>query len=367
MKLKDFFKKYFSPVSIILIGLAFLSVVILIISKFSCTFSDYFNRYISSGIRFVLSHITGVLPFSLGETLFILLPLILITVLILYFKVYSKDDIKSGRYIVGLFSCVSVMVILYVFTFGVAYGATSLDVRLDLDKKDVSAEELKYTADSIYEEISAVLSEIDYRYDGSSKMPYSYDELNEKLNLAYNKISDEYDFIPKLRSNVKLISLSPLMTYTHISGVFAYYTGEANVNFNYPEYTAPFTMAHEMAHQRGVASEDEANFVAFLVCRKSDDPFIRYSGCLSVLEYVMSALNSADISMYNEFSARLDVRVRGEFIAFSNFFTQYRNSTASKVTNTINDTYLKASGVEGGTKSYGMVVDLACAYYKNDR
>ena len=51
-----------------------------------------------------------------------------------------------------------------------------------------------------------------------------------------------------------------------------------------------------MAHQRGIAREDEANFIAFLVCMASDDPYIRYSGYLEVYEYVASSLYSDDRS-----------------------------------------------------------------------
>ena len=155
------------------------------------------------------------------------------------------------------------------------------------------------------------------------------------------------------------------MTYTHISGVFTYYTAEANVNFNYPDYTAPYTMAHEMAHQRGIAPEDEANFIAFLVCMESDDPYIRYSGCMSVLEYVLSAYSKADSKGYSEYVSTLNTSIRSEMMGFSTFFDRYRDSTASKVTDKVNDTYLKASGESAGAKSYGMVVDLACAYFRN--
>ena len=45
-------------------------------------------------------------------------------------------------------------------------------------------------------------------------------------------------------------------------------------------------------------------------------------------------------------------------------FAPYSHSTASAVTDTINDTYLKLQGESAGTKSYGLVVDLAVAYLK---
>ncbi len=363
MKLKAFINKYFSPVAVGCIILALLSGMILVISRISPAFADWFNRYISSFFRLIVSKITGILPFSLGEALFLCLPLIIFVALFLYFKVYYTDDIKAGRFVVSLVACLSLMFSSFTVMLGVAYNCSPLEDKLSLEAKAVSYEELEHTADCLVDELMSVIGEVEYRYDSSSVMPYSYDELNEKLNGAYDVFSDKYSYIPKLRSNVKILAVSPIMTYTHISGIFTYYTGEANLNVNYPDYSIPYTMAHEMAHQRGVAPENEANFTAFLVCLESDDPYIRYSAALSMLEYVLSAMHTASPDDYSSYLSHMDLRLRGEIISFSRFFDKYRDSVASEVTDTINDTYLKASGEKEGTRSYGMVVDLACAYY----
>jgi hypothetical protein len=44
------------------------------------------------------------------------------------------------------------------------------------------------------------------------------------------------------------------------------------------------------------------------------------------------------------------------------FFDKYRESTVSEVSGAINNSYLQLQGTEG-TRSYGLVVDLAVAYY----
>jgi len=152
------------------------------------------------------------------------------------------------------------------------------------------------------------------------------------------------------------------MSYAHITGIYFPFTGEANINIDFPDYSIPFTAAHELAHQRGVAREDEANFIAFLACMESDDPYILYSGSLNMLEYVLNALARADKDLYSEVYFSLNENVRGELRAYSLFFEKYRDSTASKVNEAVNDTYLKVQGTEG-VVSYGMVVDLAVAYY----
>ena len=50
--------------------------------------------------------------------------------------------------------------------------------------------------------------------------------------------------------------------------------------------------------------------------------------------------------------------------AYSKFFEKYRKTVVSDVSGAVNDTFLNINGVEEGSKSYGMVVDLAVAYYK---
>jgi hypothetical protein len=128
----------------------------------------------------------------------------------------------------------------------------------------------------------------------------------------------------------------------------------------------PFTMAHEMAHQRGIAREDEANFVAYLVCIGSGDDYIRYSAYANMVNYLNSALRRADNDLYKQFVINyLPTEVQKEYVAYSEFFDKYRESTASNVTGAVNNAFLQSQGQQAGTKSYGLVVDLAVAYYKD--
>lgn len=223
---------------------------------------------------------------------------------------------------------------------------------------------MRETAEILVEEINKYTDSLAVRSSGSSVMPYGYGKLSEKLVEAYDKVCDEHAFVSRFPSRVKPVMLSEPWTYTHISGVYTYFTGEANINVNFPDYTLPYTAAHEMAHQRGIAREDEANFVAFLVCAASDDEYIRYSGYLNLYEYVANALYSADKEAYSEVRAKLEPAARKEMSAYSAFFDKYRENVAANVTGAVNNAYLTIQGTPG-TKSYGMVVDLAVAYLRN--
>ncbi|MBO7310362.1 MAG: DUF3810 domain-containing protein, partial [Clostridia bacterium] len=220
------------------------------------------------------------------------------------------------------------------------------------------------TASVLSDHIKEEAANVAYGEDGFSIMPYNYSQMNDHLSTAFDKACDKYAFIPRLNSRVKPVMLSNAMSYTHITGVYTFFTGEANINVAFPEYTIPYTAAHELSHQRGIAKENEANFMAFLVSVEADDSYIRYSAYLNLYEYVLSALATADTELYIQAYSKLPIQARQELAAYSVFYDKYRDSTASDISNTVNDTFLKIHGTEG-TKSYGMVVDLAVAYFKS--
>ena len=357
--------KYCPIWCIVFYAVATLCLILNIISLNSVAFSDWFNGSVSAGVRFILAKLTGWVPFSLGETLVISMPIVAIFLLVRAIRLTRGELDRAVRYLSGLLAICTVFYSLFVLTFSTAYRGTTLDVKLGLTREKVSAEELKETADILLSKANELADrDITYLKNGSSDMVYSLDELNDKLNVAYASACEKYSFIQSMSSNVKEVALSELMSYTHITGVYTYFTGEANINYVFPDYTIPFTMAHEMAHQRGIAREDEANFVAFLVCLESDDPYILYSAYLNMYEYVSSALYSADKELYKTVSVNKSARISAEQVAFNEFFAKYRDSVASNIADSVNDAYLKDQGQASGTKSYGLVVDLAVAYYK---
>lgn len=361
-KLRYLIKEYCPTPSVILFVGALLAGVINIISELSLGFSDFFNRYISSVIRGIFATVSGVLPFSLAETLILFIPVLFTVSLVGCVKATNRGTREGIRFVIGLASVLSLLYTLFVVCSTVAYNGTSLSYKLGLVQKPVTAEELQDAAEYMIDKLNTELDAVDFRYGESSVMPYSVGEMNERLLDAYDKAADKYPFIPRLRSRIKQIALSEPMTYTHISGMYTYYTGEANLNVNFPDYSLPFTAAHELAHQRGIMPENEANFMAFLVCIESDDPYIRYSGYLNMYEYLSSALYSADYESFASVYRSLDSRVRGEMSAYNRFFEKYRDNTAADVSSALNDSYLKSQGQTAGEKSYGMVVDLAVAY-----
>jgi len=345
----------------VFLALAAFSAVLMIAYIISEDFADFYNRYPAAFFRAIMAFISGVLPCSIAEAFIIFAPVLVITIIVYANKRYTSSWREVGRFVLIVLSCASLFFSTFALNFGAGYHTSSVDKQLGIERKEVSAEQLHLTAGILVSEINKYTDGLSVNADGSTRMPYGYTTLSKKLVEAYNDVCDDYAFISRFPSQVKPVMLSEPWTYTHIAGVYTYFTGEANINTNFPDYTLPYTAAHEMAHQRGIAREDEANFVAFLVCAASDDEYIRYSGLLNLYEYVSNALYSADKEAYAEVRAKLDPIARTEMSAYSKFFDKYRENVAANVTQTVNNTYLTMQGTPG-TKSYGMVVDLAVAY-----
>jgi hypothetical protein len=326
-------------------------------------FSDFFNRYISSVVRAVLAYITNWIPFSFAEFFILLIPVWVILISRAVLKHFGDTWRETLSASVCVLSALAIIFSTFTLGFASAYRGSTLDKKLGLERADVSAEELYATALILTENIKSEVGNVSYGADGFSVMPYGKAEMNDKLLDAFETTSDKHQFIQRLNSRIKPVMISKAMSYTHITGIYTFFTGEANLNVDFPDYTLPYTAAHELSHQRGIAREDEANFVAYLVCSSSEDSYIRYTANLNLYEYVMSALASADYDLYLKAYARLPLCVKNELAAYSQFFDQYKDSTASEVSEAVNNTFLTMHGTEG-TRSYGMVVDLAVAYYK---
>ncbi|MBQ5833576.1 MAG: DUF3810 domain-containing protein [Clostridia bacterium] len=341
-----------------------LSLILYLAFRLCVPFADFFNGTVGAFCRRLMAYLTVWIPFSFAELLLLSLPILLILLIVLAYRRYC-DSRRSVLVFLGiLLSLLLSVAILFVWTFAAGYFGTPLAEKLELERKKVSKEELSKTASILADDLNTLSDAISFSDSGSSTMPYSISEMNQKLLDAYDRVHAKYPFIDTFYSKAKPVLLSEPMSYTHITGVYTFFTGEANINVHFPDYTIPFTAAHELAHQRGIAREDEANFVAFLVCMESEDSYIRYSGTLSVYEYVASALYSADRELYKQSYASLCREIQGERAAYRVFFEKYRDNVAASVSQSVNNGYLTSQGAPEGTRSYNLVVDLTVAYYR---
>lgn len=254
--------------------------------------------------------------------------------------------------------------ILFLMVWGLNYHRRPLAESLDLSPRPVKGAEL--------EEISrTIISEINRNYeegcagdagDTPCRLPLDETQLYEVLESSYRQLgpqlggADGGGFGPP-----KPFYFSGLMSRLGISGMFSPFTGEPNFNAEQPDSGLPFAVAHEMAHQRGYAREDDADFVAFLVCVNASHPYVRYSGHLRSMD-VLYLLGRLAPRRYQEVVSRLAPGPLADLDAGNSFWLR-RAGPLSRATSGVTDAYLKVNRVGSGLRNYREVVRLIISYY----
>lgn len=164
--------------------------------------------------------------------------------------------------------------------------------------------------------------------------------------------------------NPKPVHFSRVMSMARITGIYSPFTVEANYNSDVPDYMIPYTVCHELAHLKGFIREDEAGFIAYLACMKSETPEFRYSGLMNALSYALRAYSGAATpEEYYELRKTIPEQALSDFAAGNLYWRNFQGKI-SKMSEKANDSYLKANVQEDGVKSYGRMIDLLVAEYR---
>lgn len=349
----------------------------------------------AAGIYKVLSQgmglLTGWIPFSLMELIIIVGP---ITVLVLMIRQIvrvvrvkrmtneSEEDtalqsVGARRFYLimtmlqNLLCLVAVIFFGYVLLCGVNYHRYPVAYHLGLNVENSSVDDLEGLLIELADkatELRAQLTSEDER--GVYILPYSERELGKEAKKAYQNLAEEYAVFGGMYPVPKHVFFSRIMSYTEITGVFTPWTMEANVNIDISPYSIGSTMCHELAHLRGFMREDEANYVSYRACMASDSLDVQYSGTMLALIHTGNALYRQNAEKYFAvYWEHYSDAVRRDLVANNEYWDQFEKpvvgeTTVGEIVDKVNDTYLKINDQTDGTKSYGRVVDLLLAEYK---
>ena len=309
------------------------------------------NRYI---IKF-LSNLTGIFPFSVGE-FFLYFHVVLAAILI----ITLIRRIFEGGFFALLYRIISYAALLYVvfmLVFGLNYNRASVRETLGLTETYYGESELVSMNKALIEKANSLRSEVVENGKGVFIYEGSSNSIIGNAHEGYDKLSQDFPVFKGEYGSAKGILMSEPMNYTGITGVFMPYTGEANVNVKGPDLLFPATVLHEMAHQRGIAFEDEANYMAYLTSSYHSDADVRYSGTILALMNGMNALYKENKDLHVKLYATYSEGVKRDLAAYNEFYKPYEGE-AEKAATKLNDTYLKGNGQISGVKSYGEMVDL---------
>ena len=198
--------------------------------------------------------------------------------------------------------------------------------------------------------------------DGQGVFAESREEILAAAPHIYDNIYAEFPFLEQKDYLPKALTFSEVFSAMDFTGFFFPFTGETNLNVHCPAAFLPSTLVHELAHQRGIASEQECNFLAIVTSTASDDPVYRYSGWLMGYIHVGNALYRAAPEKWREIREALPEEVRQD-LRYNNAYWAAWESPITDAAQNAYDSFLKNYGDEDGVQSYGMVVDMLIAYY----
>ena len=309
-----------------------------------------------------LSRLWSIIPFPVSELVWIggIAGGLVMTGLLIRRRGLSGLTAALSR----LLLCGGMIYALFSVVFLTQYSAPPLADQLGMESGKYAVEELADTAAKVAAELNAYAQLVERDADGLFA-PADYDELAETVQQSYRAGSMAALYgrgagiAPK-----QGVLLSKIMSYLNITGYYFPITGESIVSSDLIETSIPFTIAHETAHSFGVGPEKEANFAAFLCCIESGDAELAYSGLFNGYIYLNNALYGADRDLWRAVYDTLCSEVRADLAAKNAHLKRYEGAF-KKVGNTVNDTYIRATGQPEGLRSYGLMVDLIISYYKD--
>ncbi len=317
-------------------------------------------------VRLALASVCYRLPFSVMELLCALLALFVVVYLIWTIVAVIRSRCRWSRLYAGVLGALCVGLTIYLgfcYLWGVNYSQPSFQDQSGIREADVSVEDLQ----AVTELFAARLGETAHQVerDENGLFSVSREGILERSVRVYDNLEQRFPFLAFDDPGVKAVHFSRIMSLLDFTGIYCPFTGESSVNVDSPACMLPSTVAHELAHQRGYPSEQECNFLAVLACTTSEMEDYVYSGWLLGYVYLANALYRADYESWEQVTASLPETVRADLAYKNAYWDQFRDSGVTKASNLVYDSFLKSYGVAEGMQSYGMVVNLLVAYYKD--
>lgn len=310
-----------------------------------------------------LAALNSHLPFSIAEALIGLAAAAVIAYIIYIVISMLRGGGRLKRLYAAVINLLAAGLAVYAgfcMLWGVYYYGDDFMTRSALKNENISVEQLEAVTRYFAERSNEYAEQVPRDEDGN----YIADRaaILARSDKVYENIERELPCLAGPAVRAKGVYFSRLMSYTDFTGFFFPFTAEANVNTDFPPALFASTVAHELAHQRGVAKEQEANFVAVLASLAYGDTEYCYSACLLAYTHLGNALYSADYEAWKSIYLSLSEDVRRDFAANREYWAQFE-TPVQKVSNTVYEGFLYSYDQDMGLKSYGACVDLLVNYF----
>lgn len=322
-------------------------------------FATWYAHHVYPVFVGTAGRLSGCFPFSLSEA-----GLYLLLAAGVYFAVRQYK--KWKRLVIGIACLCGGLLFLYTANCGVNYYAASFSDYTGLETGLYTKEELQTLCQYLTQQINVCAEEGSQARYGENRQLWRREGVRAMQRLAESGGEKRQDLscLGGYYPLPKEWMISRILSVQQLCGIYLPFFVEATFNGEMPDYNIPHTICHELSHLKGFMREDEANFIGYLACVSSENPGFRYSGYLTGWVYVGNALADADVEAYLELQKQLDPRAAEDLQENSVFWNHFDGAVA-EASNRFNDTYLKMNSQEDGVKSYGRMVDLMLAYYKD--
>ncbi len=361
-------------------AIIFVITLVLGIAIGSVTFADWYRAGMFRGIQYIMAHISALVPVSVGEIMIytgmIMLILLLMVMIIGCFPNPVCKRIR--KYCIRIAVCV----LLYVYaseTFNcfILYRAETLEkrfIRQGADYEKITPDSLINLHQKIVKKVNELSGEFQRDSAGLILLAESADkDYQKECKESLRNLSGEFPLLKGYYPDVKLVRSSSFMTQQYLLGIYFPFSMEANYNQLAYITNLPATFCHELSHMKGYILEDEANFLAYLACIRSEDAFMQYSGYLSVLGYIERDLlpylteeEKTEMVWVNKQVVMDDIFVKKEVFEEIEKNAFFSTDFISETTDIFLDTNLKLNGVSEGVASYSQVVKLILLYEQLD-
>lgn len=326
------------------------------------TWADWIIHHIAAPIRETLGALTSPLPFSVAELIYTILiaaAIVLLVKLVLAVKTSPHKGTTLFCRAAAIALIPAFLLNGYNWLWALGYYGSTFAEQSGLACEGISVEDL--TAVTAYFAENANQLSVQMKRD--SERHFMEAEFWQDYESLYTAFEEEFPFLQTRELRPKPMVYSKLMSLLGFTGFYFPFTGEANVNKDFPAALQPETISHELAHQRRVASEAEANFVGIAAAIRSDKPVYQYSAYLSGLIHLSNALYKVDREAWSQIRAALTQEILTDWSDNSAYWAKFE-SPVETVATAVYDGYLKHNDQKLGIQSYGACVDLLVEYFK---
>ncbi|MFO7673251.1 MAG: DUF3810 domain-containing protein [Lutibacter sp.] len=332
-----------------------------IIAQYPAEIEKYYSNGLYIYISKVLNILFGWIPFSVGDILYAILVIVILRNIFITIK-NKKINLKHTLFKIGGF--ISVLFFLFHLNWGLNYFRQPVYKILNFENEKYTTNELVDFTKKLIVKINQVQLSITKNDTIIVNNDLNKPEIQEISYNVYDQFQEKYPQFPYKNLKVKHSLFSLPLTYMGFAGYLNPLTNEAQVNYLIPKNTYPMIVCHELAHQVGIASESEANFIGYLATTNSDDIYFNYSGYLMAVRFCLYEIFQKDPEKFELLKLELNKGILKDIRQSEAFWESYQN-WSEQYFKSFYDTFLKANKQKDGMKSYNKVVVLLINYHKN--